>query len=195
MFRGKVVNFPTGCTLSLSLFLFSVPVIIPAIDNLISELLQFRWCNGEGGGGGGGCWRSGKGEEVLRSGWKLYTWTHSVHVPRVYLGKVELTYWDRSDRLVAFMYPPCWRAAPKRSPSSFFFLFPLFTRHHPWTKLQLLYTWAEYRGREELKEIRKWNISLHLKYFFCIKKWKRRLYRMWIIVTEIIEESEVNRFG
>lgn len=48
MFRGKVVNFPTGCTLSLSLFLFSVPVIIPAIDNLISELLQFRWCNGEG---------------------------------------------------------------------------------------------------------------------------------------------------
>lgn len=131
MFRGKVVNFPTGCTLSLSLFLFSVPVIIPAIDNLISELLQFRWCNGEGGGGGGGCWRSGKGEEVLRSGWKLYTWTHSVHVPRVYLGKVELTYWDRSDRLVAFMYPPCRRAAPKRSPSSFFFLFPLFTRHHP----------------------------------------------------------------
>ena len=48
MFRGKVVNFPTGCTLSLSLFLFSVPVIIPAIDNLISELLQFRWCNGGG---------------------------------------------------------------------------------------------------------------------------------------------------
>lgn len=50
MFRGKVVNFPTGCTLSLSLF-FSFQVIIPAIDNLISELLQFRWCNGEGGGG------------------------------------------------------------------------------------------------------------------------------------------------
>lgn len=42
---------------------------------------------------------------VVESG--IHTWTHSVHVPRVYLeGKVELTYWDRSDRLVAFMYSP-----------------------------------------------------------------------------------------
>lgn len=158
MFRGKVVNFPTGCTPSLSLF-FSFQVIIPAIDNLISELLQFRWCNGEGGGG---CWRSGRGEEVLRSGWKRYTWTHSVHVPRVYLGKVELTYWDRSDRLVAFMYPPCRRATIPL----LFLPLPLFTRHHPWTKtkLQLLYTCAQYR--EEFEENSKMKYFVTFGIFF-----------------------------
>lgn len=38
----KVVNFPSGCTLE--------PVIIPTIDNLISELFQFRRCAGRRAG-------------------------------------------------------------------------------------------------------------------------------------------------
>lgn len=109
-----MVNFPSDC----------FPpglVIIRTIDNLISELLQFRAVHDGQTAAGGGC--SSSWETWLKA--QRYTWSHSVHVPRVYLGKVGLTYWDRSGRLVAFMYPPpCWRAAPKWSSS--FFLPSLF---------------------------------------------------------------------
>lgn len=45
-------------------------------------------------------------------------------------GKVELTYWDRSDRLVAFMYPPVSVCRAEMIPLLFLPLPPLFTHHH-----------------------------------------------------------------
>lgn len=49
-----------------------------------------------------------------RRGGGAAEWLKAVHVDAfrtrsssLSRGKVELTYWDRSDRLVAFMYPPC----------------------------------------------------------------------------------------
>lgn len=56
---------------------------------------------------------SGSRETWLKA--QRYTWSHSVHVPRVYLGKVGLTYWDRSGRLVAFMYPPPCVGVPRQN--------------------------------------------------------------------------------
>ena len=167
MFRGKVVNFPTDCTLSLSLSLslFSVPVIIPAIDNLISELLQFRW------------WRRRRRRMLKkrkRRGGGAAEWLKAVHVDAfrtrsssLSRGKVELTYWDRSDRLVAFMYPPCRRATPKRSPLLFFL--PLPPIYSPWTKgpsfsFYILEPSTEKNRREFESEI------LYLKYFFRIRR-------------------------
>jgi len=48
---------------------------------------------------------------------------HSPHVSRVYLDKEGLTYWDRSGRLAAFMYPLCASAQYSQMGSSFSFFF------------------------------------------------------------------------
>lgn len=80
---------------------------------------------------------------VVESG--IHTWTHSVHVPRVYLeGKVELTYWDRSDRLVAFMYPPVSVCRAEMIPLLFLPLPPAI--YSPSLKTKTILYRVQYRG-------------------------------------------------
>lgn len=101
---------------------------------------------------------------VVESG--IHTWTHSVHVPRVYLeGKVELTYWDRSDRLVAFMYPPVSVCRAEMIPLLFLPLPPLFTRHHWRPRPFYILASNTEDDRIEWRILRKWNVSLDLNFF------------------------------